>query len=91
MVTGTVVDSQNNQPLPGGNVITKGTTNGTSTDNGGHFSIQTDANTILVFSYVGYGSKEVLPANYNYDPLPYWRISRYKAFLSLLCKKAFEK
>ncbi|WAC15017.1 SusC/RagA family TonB-linked outer membrane protein [Dyadobacter pollutisoli] len=63
MVTGTVLDSQNNQPLPGVNVINKGTTNGTSTDNEGRFSIQTDANTILVFSYVGYASKEVLPGN----------------------------
>jgi TonB-linked SusC/RagA family outer membrane protein len=61
--TGTVLDSQNNQPLPGVNVIQKGTTNGTSTDVNGNFSIETDNAAILVFSYVGYVNKEVPAGN----------------------------
>lgn len=58
-ITGTVVDARSNQPLPGVNVIKKGTTNGTSTDVDGNFSIQTDGEVTLVFSYVGYVNKEV--------------------------------
>ncbi len=57
-VTGTVTDSYNN-PLPGVNVIIKGTTTGTLTDINGSFTISApDANAILVFSYIGYVSVE---------------------------------
>ncbi|MBN1791357.1 MAG: von Willebrand factor type A domain-containing protein [Bacteroidales bacterium] len=58
-VTGTVTDSYNN-PLPGVNVIIKGTTTGTLTDINGAFTINVpDANSILVFSYIGYISMEI--------------------------------
>ena len=38
-ITGTVVD-ETNQPLPGASVLVKGTTNGTSTDFNGKFTLQ---------------------------------------------------
>jgi iron complex outermembrane receptor protein len=57
-ITGMVVD-ETNQPLPGASVLVKGTTNGTSTDFDGKFTLQTKFNTgVVVISYIGYKSKE---------------------------------
>ncbi|MBL7858605.1 MAG: SusC/RagA family TonB-linked outer membrane protein [Cyclobacteriaceae bacterium] len=59
-VYGQVLD-EFNQPLPGVNVLVKGTTNGTTTDVEGKFSLNNvDKQTTLVFSFIGYISKEVL-------------------------------
>lgn len=60
-VKGTVLDELN-QPLPGVAVILKGTTDGVSTDNDGKFEFPKalEANDVLVFSYLGYESKEYL-------------------------------
>ena len=57
-ISGTVID-ENDQPLPGANVVEKGTTNGTQTDFDGNFSLTlTSDNPILVFSYIGYQKQE---------------------------------
>lgn len=62
-VTGTVKSSENNEALPGVNVIVQGTTIGTTTDMDGKFSLDLDnANVSLVFSYVGYLT-ETVPVN----------------------------
>ena len=51
-------------PLPGASVVVKGTTNGTSTDFDGKFSLDIVSNgTTLVISYVGYQQKEVTITN----------------------------
>ena len=56
---GKVVDEAN-QPLPGASVIVKGTTNGTSTDFDGKFTLTANSNSgVLVISFVGYNSREV--------------------------------
>lgn len=56
-VSGTVSDA--NGPLPMVNVSIKGTTNGTATDFDGKYSINNVApGSILVFTYIGYVSKE---------------------------------
>ena len=56
-VTGTVVDSDLNSPLPGANIVEKGTTNGTSTDFDGNFTLTTTKNSgVITISFVGYGS-----------------------------------
>ncbi|WP_452222730.1 TonB-dependent receptor domain-containing protein [Lacinutrix chionoecetis] len=56
-VTGTVLDSEINGPLPGANVLEKGTTNGTSTDFNGNFSLQTLSDSgQIVITFVGYES-----------------------------------
>lgn len=57
-ITGTVIDS-NGEPVIGANVLVKGTGNGTITDTDGHYSLKTSTNTTLLFSFVGYDSKEV--------------------------------
>jgi iron complex outermembrane recepter protein len=59
-VTGTVLDSETNTPLPGVNVIEKGTTNGVSADFDGNFTLKTEStDAIIVISYVGFLSQEV--------------------------------
>ncbi len=57
-VSGTVQDE--NQFLPGVNVMEKGTSVGTVTDFDGNYTLEyTDANSILVFSFMGYKTIEV--------------------------------
>ncbi|NNG09319.1 MAG: SusC/RagA family TonB-linked outer membrane protein [Arenibacter sp.] len=59
VVTGTVTDDLGD-PLPGVNVVEKGTVNGTSTDFDGNYSINVSSKTgVLVFSSLGFSSKEV--------------------------------
>jgi len=57
-VSGTVADTAGT-PLPGVNVVEKGTTNGTSTDFDGNYSITVSNGAVLVFSSLGYTSQEV--------------------------------
>jgi TonB-linked SusC/RagA family outer membrane protein len=58
-VTGRVT-SEKGEPLKGVSVLEKGTNNGTTTADDGAFTLQvTSPNAILVFSYVGFGSKEL--------------------------------
>ena len=58
-LTGTVVDDSN-QPLPGASIVVKGTTNGTSTDFDGNFTLtaKSTSGSVLV-SFVGYTSRKV--------------------------------
>src|SRR5690606_35295447 len=64
-VTGTVTE-EGGQPLPGVNVIEKGTNNGTSTDASGRFSINVEGeSSVLVFSFSGYASQEIPVGNKN--------------------------
>ncbi|WP_047550608.1 SusC/RagA family TonB-linked outer membrane protein [Psychroserpens sp. Hel_I_66] len=58
-VSGTVTDEANALPLPGVNILVKGTTTGASTDFDGKYSISVNQGDILVFSYLGYSTKEV--------------------------------
>lgn len=57
-VTGKVTDDQK-VGIPGVNVLVKGTANGTITDFEGNYKIVADENSTLVFSFVGYETKEV--------------------------------
>lgn len=58
-LTGTVTSSDG-MPIPGVNIIQKGTSNGVVTDFDGIYSIvlREDAEQVLVFSFVGFESKE---------------------------------
>lgn len=59
-ITGTVIDGELNEPLPGASVVVQGTTNGTSTDFDGKFTIEVPADTgTLVISYIGFVSKRI--------------------------------
>ncbi len=57
-VTGTVTDKANAMPLPGVNVIVKGTSRGASTDFDGNYSLEVNQGETLVISYLGYTSQE---------------------------------
>ena len=59
IVTGTVTDQANALPLPGVNILIKGTTTGASTDFDGNYTITANQGDILVFSYLGYATKEI--------------------------------
>lgn len=62
-VSGTISDTDGTT-LPGVSVVVKGTTRGTTTDGMGKYQINVpNDKTTLVFSFVGYGSKEVLVGN----------------------------
>jgi TonB-linked SusC/RagA family outer membrane protein len=63
VVSGIVRDAATGQVLAGVNVIVKGTTNGTSTDGEGKFSLEAEPNDILVFSFIGFTSIEAGVAN----------------------------
>ena len=58
-VEGFITEAETGMPLPGVTVMEKGTSNGTSTDFDGNFSITVDSGATLVFSMVGYASQEV--------------------------------
>ncbi|RZK64713.1 MAG: SusC/RagA family TonB-linked outer membrane protein, partial [Pedobacter sp.] len=58
-ITGRVLD-QNSLPLPGVNIQIKGSGTLTTTDQNGNYSITVpNENTILVFSYIGFDTREV--------------------------------
>ncbi|MEM9678758.1 MAG: SusC/RagA family TonB-linked outer membrane protein [Bacteroidota bacterium] len=52
-ITGTVTAASDGLPLPGVNVIVKGTARGAQTDFDGNYSIRVIATDVLVFSFVG--------------------------------------
>ncbi|OIN59255.1 SusC/RagA family TonB-linked outer membrane protein [Arsenicibacter rosenii] len=63
-VQGKVTDGEKNSGLPGVSVVLKGTTKGTTTDADGNFKLVVPgANAVLVFSFVGYESREVTVGN----------------------------
>ncbi|TDW52355.1 iron complex outermembrane receptor protein [Flavobacterium sp. 270] len=56
-ITGVVKD-KSGAPLPGVNILEKGTSNGVSTDFEGGYMIKVKEGATLIFSYVGYGTIE---------------------------------
>jgi TonB-linked SusC/RagA family outer membrane protein len=59
ILTGKVTDDKG-EALAGVNIIVKGTTNGTTTDAAGVYSIDVpDENSILIFSFIGYVTEEI--------------------------------
>ncbi|TGE10535.1 SusC/RagA family TonB-linked outer membrane protein [Hymenobacter fodinae] len=58
-ITGVVTGANDQQPLPGVNVLVKGTTLGTQTDGEGRYSLpNVPEGSTLVFSFIGYTSQE---------------------------------
>ncbi len=58
-IVGNILDNAEN-PLPGVNVVIKGTTTGVATDFNGQYSINVpNSDAVLVFSYISYQSQEV--------------------------------
>ncbi|MGC1632703.1 MAG: TonB-dependent receptor [Gelidibacter sp.] len=64
-VSGTVTEEANALPVPGVNIIIKGTATGTTTDFDGNYSISVRNGEVVVFSYVGFKPQEII---YNGQP-----------------------
>nr|WP_245662364.1 TonB-dependent receptor [Tenacibaculum soleae] len=62
-IKGTIRDSTN-EPLPGANILEKGTSNGASTDFNGNFTLTTSPNSTLIISFSGFETQEI-PVNGN--------------------------
>lgn len=64
-ITGTVTDIAGD-PLPGVSIIIKGTSLGTTTDSNGQFSLNVPSeNSVIVISFVGYSTQEVVVGDGN--------------------------
>ena len=62
-VTGVVTSKEDGQPVIGASILVKGTTNGTITDFDGNYTITADKGQILVVSYVGMKTQEIVIKN----------------------------
>lgn len=58
-VRGSVKDAAG-APLPGVNILVKGTTNGTTTDADGNFAMNAGETDVLLFSFIGYTTQEIV-------------------------------
>ncbi len=58
-ITGTVTTADTKEPLPGVNVMLKGTATGVTTDGKGNYRITVPEGSTLVFSFVGYTTEEI--------------------------------
>lgn len=59
-VKGTVTDANDNSTIPGVSILVKGTSTGTVTDLNGKFSLEvSEKRPVLVFSFMGYETREV--------------------------------
>lgn len=58
-ITGVITDTSVNEPLIGATVQIKGTTVGVISDFDGNYTIQANADDVLVFSYIGLDTKEI--------------------------------
>jgi TonB family protein len=65
LLTGQVKDEEGN-PIKGANVVAKGQTYGTVTDENGKFQLPSDKKISLVVSFVGYKSEEIVHAYDKY-------------------------
>ena len=61
-ISGTISD-QDGIPLPGATVLVKGTTNGVSSDFDGNYTIVANNGDVIVFSFIGYITSEVIVGN----------------------------
>lgn len=58
-ITGKVIFTENDEPVPGANVLIKGTDIGTVTDINGTFTIEASESTVLQISFIGYLTEKV--------------------------------
>lgn len=64
-VSGTILDNETGDAIPGVNILIKGTTQGTVTDISGEYQILADPGDVLVFSSVGFLTQEIIVGNQN--------------------------
>ncbi|MDR1918970.1 MAG: TonB-dependent receptor, partial [Tannerellaceae bacterium] len=63
-ISGTVIDTKG-EPIIGANIMIKGTSTGIISDINGAFSLEVKPGDVLVFSYIGYNSREIAINNQN--------------------------
>jgi len=63
--SGSIIDSDSKEPLPGASVMQKGTTNATIADGNGGFSLSAPVGSTIVISYLGYIGVEFPVVNEN--------------------------
>lgn len=63
-ISGKIISETDNEPLPGVNVVIKGTQIGTVTDINGDYSLEVpNQQSVLVFSFIGFDSREMPVGN----------------------------
>jgi TonB-linked SusC/RagA family outer membrane protein len=62
-IRGSVFDASKQSPLPGVSIVLKGTQQGTTTNADGQFTINIPSNGTLVFSFIGYATREIQTDN----------------------------
>lgn len=59
-VSGRITDAADGSPVPGVNVLVKGTSSGTTSDSDGRYALNApDGDAVLIFSFIGYQTQEV--------------------------------
>ena len=66
-VSGTIIDNKTNEPLPGVSILIKGSNKGVSSEFDGTYSIRAKTGDILIFSYLGYNTKEIKVSSNKID------------------------
>lgn len=62
-ITGTIISAEDNQPIIGANILVKGSNTGTVSDIDGSFTLEAQPNDILVISYLGFETVEIVIGN----------------------------
>jgi TonB-dependent SusC/RagA subfamily outer membrane receptor len=65
VVRGTITSAEDGTPIPGVNVLIKGTKNGTVTDMSGRYTIAANKGDVIVYTFIGFSSTEVKVAAKN--------------------------
>lgn len=58
-VRGVITEAGTGMPIPGANILVKGTDDGTMTDFDGNYEIQVSRDAVLSVSYIGYATQEI--------------------------------
>ncbi|HJX72042.1 MAG TPA: TonB-dependent receptor [Bacteroidales bacterium] len=67
-ITGKIISADDNEPIPGANIVIMGTQKGTTTDLDGNFSIAASEGDVLQISFIGYLTEEIsVGTSDNYD------------------------
>ena len=64
-VSGTVTSAEDGLPIPGVNIILKGTSRGAQTNFDGKYSINANTGQVLIYSYVGSATQEIIVGSRN--------------------------
>ncbi len=64
-VSGTIISVDDNSPIPGVTILIKGTTQGTTSDINGKYSLLAPAKGMLVYSFVGMQTQEIQVNNHK--------------------------